>query len=151
MKGHRQTPGGKGQWKVLDRFSQVNLPVIPSGQHSQHDLHIRSSSSEVHACLVLQLSCYLSTWCCEVWGSEPSPGVKAQVHGVCDPSKLVKSLLIYSAAKMTSVLQPCCIEEQQYAGDGKSADELQGLFVSAQALDLHLLQRATSPCRRPIQ
>jgi len=61
VKGHRQTPGGKRQWKVLDRFSQVDLPVIPSGQHSQHDLHTRNSSSQAHACLLLQLSCYLSS------------------------------------------------------------------------------------------
>ncbi len=48
-------PRREGTVEVLDRFSQVDLPVIPSGQHCQHDLHIRSSSSQVHACLAAQL------------------------------------------------------------------------------------------------
>lgn len=41
--------------------------------------------------------------------------MKAQVHGVCDTSKLVRSLLSYSGVKMTAVLQSGCIEEQQHA------------------------------------
>ena len=151
MKGHRQTPGGKGQWKVFDRFSQVHLPVIPSSQHSQHDLHIRSNCSEVCAYLILQLSRYLSTLVLYSLGFGVSPGVKAQVHGVCDTSKLVRSLLTYSGVKMT-VPQSCCIEEQQHAENmQKSKGAPQGLFVPAQTVALESLQRATSPCKRPIQ